>query len=160
MAIAGGFASEQGITLKAHMHDNPTSVRLCCARIYSGRRGLCSGFSICLFVMVLSVCGWVMHRRLSQYDAPQQAVHQSTAIKAYVTKRNPISVPSMHGTEAFAAFLPALAFAAVLSRPGTAEASLAFRVRRDQHDRRADAGSRSSLDYFFFLPPPTRSSVS
>jgi hypothetical protein len=145
--------------LKAHMHDNPTSVRPRCARIDSERRVFSSGFGVCLFLVVLAVCGWVMHRRLSQYDTPQQTIHQSTAIKVCVTKRNPLSVPSMRGSDAFAVFLLAFAFTAMLNSPGNSEAAVAFRVQREQSDQRADAGPRPSLDHFFFLPPPSRLSV-
>jgi hypothetical protein len=147
------------MVLKAHMHDNPTSERQRCARMHSGPRAFRGGFSVCLFLVVMAVCGWVMHRRLSQYDAPQQTIHQSTAIKACVTKRNPISVPSMRGTDAFAVFLLAFAFTAILNSPGNSEAAVAFRVQRDQSDQHADAGIRPSLDHFFFLPPPSRQPV-
>ena len=145
--------------LKVHMHDDPTSGRLGCARMHSGQRAFRGRFSVCLFIVVLAVFGWVMHRRLSQYDTPQPAVHQSTAIKACVTKRNPISVPSMRGTDAFAVFLLAFAFAAILKSPGNSKAAVAFRVQREQSDQRADAGIRPSLNHFFFLPPPSRLSV-
>ncbi len=152
-------ASEQGMILKEHMHDNLTSERHVCPWHYGGRGSFRGGFSVCLFIVVLSVFGWVMHRRLSQYDTPQQAIHQSASLKACVTKRNPISVPSMRGTNAFAVFLQASAFTATLNSPGNSEASLAFRVQRDQSDQRADADLRPDLDHFFFLPPPAHLSV-
>jgi hypothetical protein len=147
------------MVLKADMHDDPTSERLWCARMHCGQRAFHGRFSVCLFIVVLAVFGWVMHRRLSQYETPQQAIHQSTAIKACVTKRNPISVPSMRGTDAFAVFLLAFAFTAILNSPRNSEAALAFRVQRDQSDQHADAGIGPSLDHFFFLPPPSRQPV-
>lgn len=137
------------------MHDNPTSERLWCARMDSGQRAFHGRFSVCLFIVVLAVFGWVVHRRLTQYDTPQQAIHQSTAIKACVTKRNPISVPSWHGTDTSTAFLLAFVFAATLKSPGNTEAAVAYRVQRDQSDQHADAGMRPCLDHFFLLPPPS-----
>jgi hypothetical protein len=137
------------------MHDSPTTERLWCARVDSGQHALDGRFSICLLIVVLAVFGWVMHRRLTQYDTPQQAIHQSTAIKACVTKRNPISVQSLQGADADALFLLAFAFAATLKSRGNCEAAVAYRVQRDQSDRHADAGMRRSLNRFFLLPPPS-----
>jgi hypothetical protein len=141
--------------LKDTMHDNPRSERQACARIRPGRRGFSRGFSICLFLVVLAVCGWVMHRRLSQYDTPQQAIHQSTSIKVTVTKRNPISVPSQHGTDAIALFLLAFAITATLKSPENSKTAVAYRVQRDQSDQHADVSMRRRLDRFFLLPPPS-----
>ena len=141
--------------MKAHMNGNQTSERQACARIYPGQRAVRSGFSVCLFIVVLAVFGWVMHRRLTQYDTPQQAIHQSTAIKACLTKRNPISVPSMGGFDAFAVFSLAFALAATLKPRDNAKASLAWRVQRDESDQRAGGCLWSSVAHFFFLPPPS-----
>jgi hypothetical protein len=124
-----------------------------------GRHGVRGRFSVCLFIVMLAVCGWVIHRRLSQYDAPQQAVHQSAAIKACLTKRIPIPVPSVRGAEAFAVFFLASAFLATLGSLGNSEASLAFRAQRDGADKRSAARIRPSLAHFFFLPPPFLSPV-
>ena len=153
-----GSASEQGMALKAHMNDNQTS-RQPCARIYPGRRAVRGGFTVCLFIVVLAVFGWVMHRRLTQYDTPQQAIHQSTAIKACLTKRNPISVPTMRGVEAFAVFLLAFAFVAALDSRGNSQVSLALRVQRDRSDQWSEASLLPGLSHFFFLPPPSPSPV-
>jgi hypothetical protein len=147
------------MTLTVHMHNNPTSERQGCAWNYSGRGSFRGGFSVCLVLVMLCVFGWVMHRRLSQYDAPQQTIHQSAAIKVCLTERNPMSVPSMGGINALAMILLALAFVATLTSPGNSEASLTLRVQRDRWDQRADAGLRRSLDHFFFLPPPSHLSV-
>jgi hypothetical protein len=154
-AIAERFASEQAMDLKGTMHDSATLERSWCARIDCGRRTFDSRFSVCLFIVVLAVCGWVMHRRLSQYDTPQQAIHQSTAIKVCVTKRNPISLPSQHGTDAIALFLLAFAIAVTLQSPANSRTAIAYRVQRDQSDQHADASMRSRLDHFFLLPPPS-----
>jgi hypothetical protein len=145
--------------LKVHTHEDPTSDRLEYAGMHPGQGAFGGRFGVCLIIMVLAVCGWVMHRRLSQYDAPQQAVHQSTAIKVCVTKRNPLSMPSMRGTDAFAVFLLALAFAAILNAVGNSEAALALRVQSEPSDHRANAGILSCLPHFFVLPPPSRLSV-
>lgn len=146
--------------LKVYMHEIPTTERCWCARMHSGQRAFGGQFSVCLFIVVLAVCGWVMHRRLSQYDTPQQEIHQSTAIKVCVTKRNPLSVPSMRGSNAFAVFLlTAFAFASILNSPGNSEAAVAYRVRREQSDQHGVADIRSWLHYFFVLPPPSRLSV-
>lgn len=146
------------MALKAYMNDNQTS-RQQCARIYPGRRAMRGGFTVCLFIVVLAVFGWVMHRRLTQYDTPQQAIHQSTAIKACLTKRNPISLPAMRGVEAFAVFLLAFAFAAALDLTGNSEASVALRVQRDRSDHCSDARILPSLAHFYFLPPPSLAPV-
>jgi hypothetical protein len=148
------------MNLKEYMHDNPTTERFWCARMHSGQRAFGGQFSVCLFIVVLAVCGWVMHRRLSQYDTPQQEIHQSTAIKVCVTKRNPLSVPSMRGSDAFAVFLLlAFSLAAILNSPGNDEAAVAYRVRRDQSDQHVVADICSCLHHFFVLPPPSRLSV-
>jgi hypothetical protein len=133
------------------MNDNPTSRQLC-ARTCPGRRAARGGFSVCLFIVVLAVFGWVMHRRLTQYDTLQQAVHQSTAIKACLTKRNPIALPSMRGVGAFAVFFFAFAVIATL---GNSEASVALRVQRGRRDRLSGAQIRPNLARFYFLPPPS-----
>jgi cytochrome b subunit of formate dehydrogenase len=140
---------------KAYMNDNRRLHRQPSARTNSGRRVVRLRFSICLFIVVLAVFGWVMHRRLSQYDSTPQAIHQSTAIKVCLTKRNPISVPSMHGIDAFAAFLLAFAFMAMLGSPGNSEASLAMHVQRNRWNMRSPARTRPSLVHFFFFPPPS-----
>ncbi|MGC1872162.1 MAG: hypothetical protein WA700_14500 [Acidobacteriaceae bacterium] len=152
-------ASEQRMILKEPMHDNLTSERHVCPWYYGGRGSFRGGFSVCFFIVVLSVCGWVMHRRLSQYDAPQQAIHQSESLKVCVTKRNPITVPSMRGTDAFAVFLLAHAFTPTLNSPGNSQASLAFRVQRERSNQRADVEIRPGLNHFFVLPPPSHLSV-
>lgn len=153
-----GTASGQRKIVKAHINNNQASERQVCARTYPGQHAVRSGFSVCLFMVVLAVFGWVMHRRLTQYDTSQQAIHQSTAIKACLTKRNPILVPSMRGIDAFAVFVPAFAFYATLNSPGNSEAALAFRVQRDESDQHAGARLWPSLAHFFFLPPPSLSS--
>lgn len=137
------------------MSDNQTARGPLAAMMPPGRHGVRGRFSVCMFIVMLAVCGWMMHRRLSQYEAPQQAVHQSTAIKVCLTKRNPIPVPSMRGTEAFAVFFLTSAFLAMLGSLGNSEASLAFRVQRDWSDKRSAARIRPSLAHFFFLPPPS-----
>lgn len=148
------------MVLKLRMHDDPAVERLWSARMHAGQGAFRSRFGVCLIMVVLAVCGWVMHRRLSEYDAPQQAIHQSTAIKVCVTKRNPLTVPSMRGTDAFAVFLLAFAFTAILNALGNSEAAVAFRVQGQPSDQRANAGIRSCLHHFFVLPPPTHLSVS
>jgi hypothetical protein len=149
------IASEQGKNLKGYMHDTTTMERLWYARMNSGTRPLRGRFSVCLFIVVLAVFGWVVHRRLTQYDAPQQAIHQSTAIKVTVTKRNPISVPSQRATDAIALFLLAFAFALSFNSAGNTAAAIAYRVQRDQSDQHADVGMRPCLDHFLLLPPPS-----
>lgn len=140
--------------MKEYMHDKPTSERLWSARMHSEQGAFRGQCSVCLFIVLLAVFGWVVHRRLTQYDTPQQAVHQSVAIKACVTKRNPFSVPSLQGTEAIAVLLLAFAFKVILRSPENSRATVAYRVQRDQSDQQADAGMRRCLDYFFLLPPP------
>jgi hypothetical protein len=137
------------------MHDSPTLERLWCARTESGQRPFRGRFSVCLFIVLLAVFGWVVHRRLTQYDTPQQVIHQSTAIKACVTKRNPISVPSQHGTDAIALFLLAFALVVTLKSPVNSAAAITYRVQRDQSDQHADTRVRRCLDHFFLLPPPS-----
>ncbi|MGH9615481.1 MAG: hypothetical protein ACRD28_01985 [Acidobacteriaceae bacterium] len=128
------------------------------ARVGSGRRAVRVGFSVCLFIVVLAVFGWVMHRRLTQYDSPPQAVHQSTSIKVCPTKRNPISLPATTGAGGFAVFFLVLAFAATSCSSDNSKASVRMRV---QHDRegRAPAQIRRNLAHFFFMPPPSLTPV-
>jgi hypothetical protein len=142
--------------LKARMHDNSASKR---ARKPHGKQPFRVGSSVCLFIVVLSVFGWGMHRRLSQYEAPQHAIHQSAAIKVCLTERNRISVPVTRGFNAFAILFLAIASSTTLHSPENSEASVAFRVQRDGSDQRADADDRPSLDHFFLLPPPSLQSV-
>jgi cytochrome b subunit of formate dehydrogenase len=138
------------------------SARVCpvSARTNSERRAVRLRFSICLFIVVLAVFGWVMHRRLAQYDSAPQTVHQSSAIKACLTKRNPISVPSMHGIDAFAAFFLTFAVVATLGSPDNSEASLALRTQRNRRNMRSPAQTRPNLVHFFFFPPPSLLPVS
>jgi hypothetical protein len=65
----------------------------------------------------------------------------------------------MRGTDAFAVFLLAFAFMAILHSLGNSEAAVAFRVHSEPSDQRANAGIRSCLHHFFVLPPPTHLSV-
>ncbi|MGO8717833.1 MAG: hypothetical protein ACLQMO_01285 [Acidobacteriaceae bacterium] len=143
------------MVFKTHMSDNQTARGPLAAMMPPGRHGVRGRFSACLIIVVLAVCGWMMHRRLSQYDAPQQAVHQSAAIKACLTRRNPISVPSMRGTEAFAVFFRTFALAATPGSLDNSEASLALWVQRNRWDRFSAARILPSLAHFFFLPPPS-----
>jgi hypothetical protein len=148
------------------MNDNQrlnrqSSARVCSgsARSWPGRRVARRKFSVCLFIVVLAVFGWAMHRRLAQYDNAPQAMHQSTAIKVCLTKRNPISVPSMHGIDLFSAFFLAFVFMTTLGSPGNSEASFALRAQRDGWNRRSSARARPCLVHFFFFPPPSLSPV-
>ncbi len=142
------------MVLKGYMHDNPTSERLWSVRMHSGQGAFRGQFTVCLFIVLLAVFGWVIHRRLTQYDTPQQAIHQSTAIKACVPKRNPISVPSLQGADAIAVFLLAFAFTAIRKSSEKSKTAVAFRVQREQSDQQTDAGMRPCLNHFFHLPPP------
>lgn len=144
---------------KTYMNDTQRSHRQPFARIYTERRVVRRKFSVCLLIVVLAVFGWAMHRRLAQYDSTPHAIHQSTAIKVCLTKRNPISVPSMHGMDAFAAFFLAFAFIAMLGSLGNSEASLVLRARRDGWNRRSSARTRPCMVHFFFFPPPALSPV-
>lgn len=141
------------------MNDNQTGRGSLAALIFPERHGIRGRFSVCLFIVILAVCGWMVHRRLSQYETPPQAVRQSTAIKACLTKRIPIPVPPMHGVDAFAVFFLTSAFLARLGSLGNSEASMALRLQRDRWERRSSAESRPSLAHFFFLPPPLLSPV-
>lgn len=150
-----GAAPEQGMVAKAYMNDNQRSRRQPSARSWPGRRIVRRRFSVCLFIVVLAVFSWVMHRRLAQYDSAPQAIHQSTAIKVCLTKRNPISVPSMQGIDVFAAFFLAFAVMAMLGSPGDSDASLALRAQRNRWNRRSPSRTRPCLVHFFFFPPPS-----
>jgi hypothetical protein len=153
-------ASEYGMVAKVYMNDNQKLKRQLPARVCSGRRVVRRRFSVCLFIVVLAVFSWVMHRRLAQYDSTPHAIHQSTAIKVCLTKRNPISMPSMHGMDGFAAFFLAFAMMAMLGSLSNSEASLTLRAQRNRWNRRSPARTRPCLVHFFFLPPPSLSPAS
>ncbi len=116
-------------------------------------------FSVCLFIVILSVFAWAMHRRLAQYDTILPTMHQSTATKVCLTERTQVPMPSMHGMDGFTLLFEIFVLAAALFALSNSEASLHLRVLRYKRDVSYPAHSRPGLVHFFFLPPPSPSFV-
>ena len=134
------------------MNGTHTSKRTGSAQGKSGRRSYWSGFSVCLFIVLLSVFTWVVHRRLTQYESMQQAGgHHMTATKVCLTERPQISVPSVRATDRSAILFVAIAFAGAQSRM---DDSRQLPVRRDDPGRLYSARIKPCMVHFFFLPPP------
>jgi hypothetical protein len=129
-----------------------TSNRASQTRVQPGRRGYWSGFSVCLFIVLLSVFTWVVHRRVTQYESMQQTGgHHMTATKVCLTERPQISVPSIQSAEGAALFFIAVAFAGALFRSDGSQPS---RFRPDQPPPQPRTRLKICLAHFFFLPPP------
>lgn len=122
--------------------------------------GCAKRFSVCLFIVILAVCAWTMHRRLAQYDSIQQAGHHSTAIKVCLTERTQVPAPAIHGIDSFTLLFEVLAFAVALFTLGNSEASLMLRVLRNASTMFCSARTGRALIHFFFLPPPSLSTAS
>jgi hypothetical protein len=120
----------------------------------AGRRYL-SGFSVYLFIVLLSVFTWVVHRRLTQYEAMGAGSHHMTATKVCLTERPQISVPSVQSAERGSMLCVVLAFVFALLLRDDSPSSL---IRRGSSPRFSRTRIRPCLAHFFFLPPPARSS--
>ena len=119
------------------------------------RRGDWCGFSICLFVVLLSVFTWMVHRRLTQYELMHQTTgHRLTATKVCLTERPRISVPAIQTMDGTAMFLLAILLAGAFSGIHKSPASS---FRRDSVPRPFRLRSRFCMAHFFFLPPPATS---
>ena len=121
----------------------------------TGRKkpGYWSGFSVCLFVMLLAVFTWAVHRRLTQYESLHQAGgHHMTATKVCLTERPQISVPSEQAMHGSATLFLALVFAVALLRLDEGQGSSS---RGDNAQRPGGRLRHPGLTHFFFLPPPS-----
>ena len=122
-------------------------------RVQPGRRAYWSGFSVCLFVVLLAVFTWVVHRRLTQYESMQQTGgHHMIATKVCLTERQQISVPSIQAADGAALFFIVVAFAGALFRLDGSQPSPA---RPGQPPPLPRTRLDICLAHFFFLPPPT-----
>jgi len=110
------------------------------------------GFSVCLFIVLLSVFTWVVHRRLTQYQAlPSAGGHHMTATKVCLTERSPISVPSANALNGMAIFLAVISFALVRFYNDGAKPLQSFEAcSRHLPPLRI----KPCLTHFFSLPPP------
>jgi hypothetical protein len=134
------------------MNGTPTSNRVQRPPRQQGQRRYWSGFSVCLFIVLLSLFTWVIHRRLTQYETIQQAGgHHMTATKVCLTERPQISVPSTHAMDDSTIFFVVIAFASTLFRLDDVQEPP---IRRDQPPRLRHTRIKSCLAHFFFLPPP------
>ena len=122
-------------------------------------RGCVTLFTVCLFIVILSVFAWAIHRRLAQYDTILPTMHQSTATKVCLTERTPVPKPSMHGIDGFMLLFEILVLAGTLFALRNSEASLHLRVLRDKWDESYQARYMRDLIHFFFMPPPSLSSA-
>lgn len=106
-----------------------------------------------MFVMLLAVFTWAVHRRLTQYESLHQAGgHRMTATKVCLTERPQVTVPSeqtMHGSPAL--FL-ALVFAFALLRLDEGHGSP---LSGEDAQRSGGRLLHPGLTHFFFLPPPS-----
>jgi hypothetical protein len=110
------------------------------------------GFTVCLFIVLLSLFTWVIHRRLTQYQPnPQVGGHHMTAIKVCLTERPQISVPTIHTMDDSTIFFIVIALAGALFRLDEIQESP---ILRDQPPRLCRTRIRSCMAHFFFLPPP------
>ncbi|MEO6828894.1 MAG: hypothetical protein ABI164_03730 [Acidobacteriaceae bacterium] len=116
-----------------------------------GKRRYWSGFSVCLFILLLAVFTWVVHRRVTQYEAMQTGSHHITATKVCLTERPQISVPTVQSTARGTLFFVVFAFAsAMLLRDDSGLSP----VRRGSPPGLSRTRIRPCLGHFFFLPPP------
>lgn len=117
-----------------------------------GPRRYWTGFTALLFVVLLSVFTWVVHRRLSQYESLEQTGgHHMTATKVCLTDRHQSLAPLTQEIGGAALFVTVIALAgALLGRDNPKglhsvdEQPRQFRCTR----------SKPCLSHFFFLPPP------
>lgn len=116
-----------------------------------------SGFSVCLFVLLLAVFTWALHRRVAQYESLQPLGNHVPAAKMCLTERNQMPLSSMAAVEApdgagtMVLFL-AYVFASVRQGPNGMPAELAWRRKSSGS---AHTHPNPCLNYFFFLPPPS-----
>lgn len=112
---------------------------------------------MCLFIVLISVFTWVMHRRLTQYEqSPSAGGHHMTAIKVSLTERPQISVPSVDALDGMAVFLTVLSFALAWFHAEDLSQIQAFRVLSHRQPR---IPIRTLVVYFSSLPPPEPSSA-
>lgn len=105
-----------------------------------------------MFIVLLSVFTWVVHRRLTQYESMQQpGGHHMTATKVCLTERLQITAPSVHTADNAKILLVAVAFASSLFRIDDSRQSP---VRRDDPAHPYRARIKPCMAHFFFLPPP------
>ncbi|HET9087451.1 MAG TPA: hypothetical protein VFN53_08010 [Acidobacteriaceae bacterium] len=107
-----------------------------------------------MFVLLLAVFTWALHRRVAQYESMQPVGSHIPAARMCLTERNQMSPPStaaMEVPDAANLMVLFLAFLMVSSGWCGSPGVLALRSRP-----RASADDRlgPDLNYFFFLPPP------
>jgi hypothetical protein len=119
-----------------------------------GSRRYWGGFSVCLFMLLLAVFTWAVHRRLTQYEAMENGGHHMTATKVCLTERPQISVPTVQSAERGTMFLVAIAFAFASYRLDDLQP---LRMRPGYPPQLSRTRIRSCLAHFFFLPPPATS---
>lgn len=105
-----------------------------------------------MFVMLLAVFTWAVHRRLTQYESLHQAGgHHMTATKVCLTERPQVSVPTEQKANYSAMLLIVFAFVFALLHVGDHGISFAVSEYFQPFGRRR---ARASLTRFFFRPPP------
>ncbi len=138
--------------MKEQMNGTHTATHTWLSAAKSGRRVYWSGFSVCLFIVLLSVFSWVVQRRLAQYESQQAGGHHMTATKVCLTERPQISVPSIQSVDGFALFFIAIAFT------GGAffrlDDSLSSPASHYSPPPLCRTRSKPCMAHFFFLPPP------
>lgn len=110
---------------------------------------------MCLFVLLLAVFTWALHRRVAQYESAQPVGSHIAAAQMCLTERNQMSVASTTAMEAPRAtgFVPIL-LALIVMSTGTCGLPGLLAVR-SRPGTSADERLGPDLNYFFFLPPPS-----
>lgn len=112
-----------------------------------------TGFTVCLFIVLLSVFTWVIHRRLTQYESLHQAGgHHMTATKVCLTDRNQTLLSSAHELVGSGMLIVAVALAGSLFAGCDVPAKVTYRRQSRQI---GDLRGSPYLSHFFFRPPPT-----
>lgn len=143
------------------MNAIPTENSAPSAKSRPSPRGYWSGFSVALFIVVLSVFTWVVQRRVAQYESIQQAGgHHMTATKVCLTDRNQSAAPSALGADnpgsgwiLLSSAMFFVVFGSASSHPSKSGME-AFPVLALDACRSHVARMKRNLTHFFFLPPP------
>lgn len=112
---------------------------------------------MCLFVLLLAVFTWALHRRVAQYESMQPAGSHIPAAKMCLTERNQMPLPSMVAVKAPPVAGSMILFlACVFVRASRGLSNLpAARAFRSRPLASTHTHPNPCLNYFFFLPPPS-----
>lgn len=121
----------------------------------SSRNGYWSGFSVCMFLVLLALLIWAVHYRMAQYEAMETTGAHVHAAKMSLTDRNQVAGASIPTMDTAALLLIAFVFASVFCILGcTLEGAAAGWAAERLPDRLRHPRLSGCLTYYFFLPPP------